>query len=219
MQILSREGCANEVNCALYEHEVSQDKDLSLQISATPRDDRAELSACMLRIAGEKDRSAFAHIFEYFAPRLKSYLMRLGSDSGQAEETVQEVMLNVWRKAEQYDPKQASVSTWIFRIARNRHIDAHRRRDKPELDPDDPMLQPAPEEQPDVQLDRMQIEENVRRQLAKLPEEQLVLLRAAFYEGLSHSEIAKTYGLPLGTVKSRIRLAFQRLRPNFESEH
>ncbi|MEL7546295.1 MAG: sigma-70 family RNA polymerase sigma factor [Pseudomonadota bacterium] len=198
---------------------MSQDKKVSLQISASTRDDRAELADCVLRIASEKCRSSFAHIFEYFAPRLKSYLMRLGSEPSQAEETVQEVMLNVWRKAEQYDPKQASVSTWIFRIARNRHIDAHRRRDKPELDPDDPMLQPTPEEQPDVQLDRLQIEENVRKQLAKLPEEQLVLLRAAFYEGLSHSEIAKAYDLPLGTVKSRIRLAFQRLRPNFESEH
>lgn len=219
MELLSRAGCVDGVGCALYEQTPCQDTTLSLQIGATPRDDRTELALCMQRIAMDKCRDSFAQIFEYFAPRLKSYLMRLGSEPGHAEETVQEVMLNVWRKAEQYNPKQASVSTWIFRIARNRHIDAHRRRDKPELDPDDPMLQPTPEEQPDVQLDRLQIEETVRTQLAKLPEEQLMLLKAAFYEGLSHSEIAKHYGLPLGTVKSRIRLAFQRLRPNFESEH
>lgn len=173
---------------------------------------RDRLAACVEAIAATQSRSAFATLFEFFAPRLKSYMMRLGADMSLAEELSQEVMVTVWRKAGQYDRRQASVSTWIFRIARNRRIDAHRRTNKPELDPDEPMLQPADVEQPDVGVDRMQMEETVRQEIEKLPEEQLVLLRAAFYDGLSHSEIAKAFDLPLGTVKSRIRLAFNRLR-------
>ena len=145
--------------------------------------------------------------------------MRLGSDSSSAEEIMQEVMLNVWRKAGQYDRRQASVSTWIFRIARNRRIDTLRRTNKPELDAEDPMLQPAPAEQPDITVNRAQLETKVRDVIETLPEEQLVLLKAAFYEGLSHSEIAKSFGLPLGTVKSRIRLAFMRLRGSLERDH
>jgi RNA polymerase sigma-70 factor (ECF subfamily) len=132
---------------------------------------------------------------------------------------MQEVMLNVWRKAGQYDRRQASVSTWIFRIARNRRIDTLRRNNKPELDAEDPMLRPAEAEQPDITVNRAQLEIKVREVIDTLPEEQLVLLRAAFYEGLSHSEIAKTFGLPLGTVKSRIRLAFMRLRGSLERDH
>ena len=145
--------------------------------------------------------------------------MRLGSDSSSAEEIMQEVMLSVWRKASQYDRRQASVSTWIFRIARNRRIDTLRRTNKPELDAEDPMLQPAPAEQPDITVNRAQLEAKVRDVIETLPEEQLVLLKAAFYEGLSHSEIAKSFGLPLGTVKSRIRLAFMRLRGSLERDH
>ncbi|MEM7493920.1 MAG: sigma-70 family RNA polymerase sigma factor [Pseudomonadota bacterium] len=176
------------------------------------------MADCVEAIASSKSRSAFSHVFEYFAPRLKSYLMRLGSDDVGAEEIVQEVMLNVWRKAEQYDRRQASVSTWIFRIARNRRIDSHRRLNKPELDAEDPMLQPAAIEEPDITVNRAQIEVVVRKELETLPEDQLVLLKAAFYEGLSHSQIAKKFGLPLGTVKSRIRIAFQRLKGQLERD-
>ncbi len=132
---------------------------------------------------------------------------------------MQDVMLNVWRKAEQYDRRQASVSTWIFRIARNRRIDTLRRLNKPDLDAEDPMLQPAESEQPDITVNRAQIEAQVRTAMDTLPEEQIILLKAAFYEGLSHSEIAKKFDLPLGTVKSRIRLAFLRLRGTLERDH
>lgn len=182
---------------------------------ATLRDHHAD---CVEQIAATRSRAAFSELFEYFAPRLKSYLIRLGSDGSSAEEIMQEVMLNVWRKAEQYNRSQASVSTWIFRIARNRRIDRLRRTNKPELDAKDPMLQPPEIEQPDITVNRAQLEVKVRAIIETLPEDQLVLLKAAFYEGLSHSEIAKTYGLPLGTVKSRIRLAFTRLRGSLERE-
>ncbi|WP_373009647.1 sigma-70 family RNA polymerase sigma factor [Hyphomonas sp.] len=167
---------------------------------------------CMERIAADESREAFAELFAFFAPRLKAYMLRLGAAEPEAEELTQDVMMTVWRKAGMYDRKQASVSTWIFRVARNRRIDVQRRTSKPPLEPDEPMLRPAEAEQPDSAVFRMQMEEQVRAQLATLPDEQLALLRAAFYDGLSHSEIALSHGLPLGTVKSRIRLALARLR-------
>ncbi|MEM1149563.1 MAG: sigma-70 family RNA polymerase sigma factor [Pseudomonadota bacterium] len=179
---------------------------------------RQRFAENMARIAVDKCRSSFAELFEFFAPRLKAYMQQLGADPSQAEELAQEVMVTVWRKAEQFDPQKASVSTWIFRIARNRRIDAHRRTQRPELDPDDPMLRPPDPETPDTTLNRAQLEEIVREQLETLPTEQLELLKAAFYQGLSHSEIAKAFNLPLGTVKSRIRLAFNRLRGQLEGD-
>ena len=171
---------------------------------------------CMGLIAAKKCRDSFSALFDFYAPRLKSYMMRLGAAELEAEDLAQDVMVTVWRKAGLYDRRQASVSTWIFRIARNRRIDRFRRAVRPELDADDPMLRPPDIEQPDAALDRAQIEETVRAELAKLPPEQLELLQAAFYDGLSHSEIATRFNLPLGTVKSRIRLAFGRLRGQLE---
>ncbi len=173
---------------------------------------RTQHALCMQAIATERSKAAFSELFAFYAPRVKSFMLRLGADDTEAEELAQEVMVTVWRKAELYDPSQASVSTWIFRVARNRRIDAQRRKNRPELSPDDPMLQPAGVEEPDVTINRGQIEAVVRAGLKKLPSDQLSLIQAAFYDGLSHSEIAKAFNLPLGTVKSRIRLAFQRLR-------
>lgn len=219
MSLLSRKGCNSSQLSALYECEATQGKKVSLETTGSDPTERERLADCIEQIAAIQSRPAFAEIFEYFAPRVKSYLIRLGSDVSSAEEIMQEVMLNVWRKAGQYDRRQASVSTWIFRIARNRRIDTLRRNNKPELDAEDPMLRPAEAEQPDITVNRVQLEVRVREVIDTLPEEQLVLLRAAFYDGLSHSEIAKTFGLPLGTVKSRIRLAFMRLRGSLERDH
>lgn len=219
MDVLYRKGCNSSGFGALYVYEATQGNDVSLQTTGSDPTERERLADCVEQIATARSRAAFADLFEYFAPRLKSYLIRLGSEASTAEEIMQEVMLNVWRKAEQYDRRQASVSTWIFRIARNRRIDNLRRTNKPELDAEDPMLQPAEIEQPDITVNRVQLEVKVREVIETLPDEQLVLLKAAFYEGLSHSEIAKTYDLPLGTVKSRIRLAFMRLRGSLERDH
>lgn len=192
--------------------------DVRLQVAqlAEPNQ-RQQFADDMARIAREQCRSSFTSLFEYFAPRLVSYMRQLGADAQLAEELAQEVMVTVWRKAAQYDPGKASVSTWIFRIARNRRIDAARRTRRPELDADEPLLRPADPDQPDILLGRAQMEEVVREKLKTLPPEQLELLKAAFYGGLSHSEIASAYNLPLGTVKSRIRLAFNRLRDQIDS--
>ena len=181
------------------------------------KSERAMHSACIQKIAAEQCRTSFGQLFEFYAPRLKSYLKRMGADEASAEEVVQDVMLTVWRKADQFDESQASVSTWIFRIARNRQIDRFRQAARPELSEHEPLLQPAREVTPDETLNRAQIEAAVREQLKTLPREQLDLLKAAFYEGLSHSEIATAYDLPLGTVKSRIRLAFNRLRSRLKA--
>jgi RNA polymerase sigma-70 factor (ECF subfamily) len=170
----------------------------------------------MAAISSDRSRPAFSELFDFYAPRIKSYMLRLGASDGEAEELAQDVMITVWQKAGMYDRKQASVSTWMFRIARNRRIDLQRRQRRPELTADDPMLRPPEIEQPDSLMSRDQLEGIVRSQLVKLPADQLLLLQAAFYDGLSHSEIARAFNLPLGTVKSRIRLAFLRLRGELE---
>jgi RNA polymerase sigma-70 factor (ECF subfamily) len=166
----------------------------------------------MTAIAERRCRKAFAEMFSFYAPRVKAFMLRLGAADAEAEELAQEVMITVWQKAGMYDRAQASVSTWIFRIARNRRIDAQRRQRRPELNGDDPMLQPPEIEMPDETVSRDQLDTVVRERLTCLPQDQLILIQAAFYDGLSHSEIARMFNLPLGTVKSRIRLAFMRLK-------
>jgi RNA polymerase sigma-70 factor (ECF subfamily) len=169
-------------------------------------------------VARERDRGAFARLFDHFAPRINAYLIRLGADGGSAEELTQEVMVTLWRKAELFDRTKSSVATWLYRIARNRRIDAIRRdRDEP-LDTDEANQVVDETVGVDMAMDAMQREDRVRAALKFLPEEQLSLVRLAFFDGLSHSQIADKTGLPLGTVKSRIRLAFTRLRRSLEAE-
>ena len=163
-------------------------------------------------IASQKDREALAELFAHFAPRVKGYLMRLGASNGQAEEVTQDAMLTVWRKAHLFDRKKAAASTWIFTIARNRRIDILRQQKYPELDANDPALVPDTPAQADDEVIAEQRGELVRAALDKLPEEQRELVRLAFYNGWSHGQLADETNLPLGTVKSRLRLAFGRLR-------
>lgn len=169
-------------------------------------------------VAEKRDEKAFAELFDYFAPRLKSYLQRLGMETGQAEEMVQEVMIVLWHKASLFDPAKSSLATWLFRVARNRRIDALRRDRSALLDPDDPALQPSQPEAADEIVEAEERDEQVRRAMLELPEEQAMLVKQAFFLGKSHSQIAEETGLPLGTVKSRIRLAFSRLRRTLESD-
>lgn len=174
--------------------------------------DRDVLADLVERIAAHADREAFARLYLHFAPRVKGYLIRLGAEGGLAEELAQEVLLTVWRKAASFDRRQSSVSTWLYTIARNRRIDVLRRERRPALDPDDPALVPAAPVAADVAADDTRRDATLRVAIAELPAEQADLLQLAFYEGKSHSEIAAARALPLGTVKSRMRLAFNRLR-------
>jgi RNA polymerase sigma factor (sigma-70 family) len=173
--------------------------------------DDAEKWVELLRaVRDRQDQSAFAALFAHFAPRVKAFLIRSGMDAAQAEECTQEVMAALWTKAHLFDPARASVSTWIYTIARNRRIDLARRNRRPE--PED--LPWGPEAEPDQEdvLLLQQESENLGRAIATLPEKQRDLIEKAFYGDLSHSEIAEITGLPLGTIKSRIRLALDRLR-------
>lgn len=170
----------------------------------------------LAKLAERSDRQAFQRLFLHFAPRVKSYLRRLGAGDTLAEELAQEVMLTVWRRAHLFDRRQAGASTWIFTIARNKRIDAIRREKRPELDPDDPALVPEPEDPADKRVEAGQKQEILRQAVATLPEEQATLLRLSYFEDKSHSAIADELGLPLGTVKSRLRLALSRLRSMLE---
>jgi RNA polymerase sigma-70 factor (ECF subfamily) len=177
-----------------------------------------EFAALARRVAEGRDRQAFVELFDHFAPRLNGYLQRLGLERGDAEDMAQEVMAVLWHKAHLFDPAKSSLATWLFRIARNRRIDVARRERSRVLDPDEPMLMPSEPEPVDHEMDARQRDERVRAALSELPAEQYELVQMAFFLGLSHSQIADQSGLPLGTVKSRIRLAFQRMRKILEAD-
>lgn len=169
-------------------------------------------------VARSQDRAAFIQLFDHYAPRINAYLIRLGTPAGVAEELTQEVMVTLWRKAALFDRSKSSVGTWLFRIARNRRIDSLRRDKLGDLDPNEPSFQPQDNVDADEYLDAQVRESRVRLALRELPEEQLRLVELAFFKSLSHSQIADETGLPLGTVKSRIRLAFTRLRRILEAD-
>jgi RNA polymerase sigma-70 factor, ECF subfamily len=179
--------------------------------------ERDRFADLMEAVAIHKDKAAYGELFAYYGPRVKAYLMRLGADNALAEELAQDVMVTVWRKADLFDRTQASVSTWLFRVARNKRIDAIRRTTKPELDPNDPLLLPSAPPAADQLITGAERDQLVRAAIVDLPEEQRQLLHQAFYDGLSHREIAEQTGTPLGTVKSRLRLAFLKLRSKLDS--
>lgn len=164
----------------------------------------------MLRIRDDRDKEAFSALFRHFAPRVKAFLMRSGASETLAEECMQDAMATVWRKAQLFDPGRASVGTWIFTIARNRRIDVLRRQRRPEPEdlPWGPEAEPAPEDVVALQQESARL----KKALRELPDKQRQLVQAAYFGDLSHSEIAEKTGLPLGTIKSRIRLALERLR-------
>jgi RNA polymerase sigma-70 factor (ECF subfamily) len=173
----------------------------------------------LAQVASARDSRAFLALFNHFAPRLKAYMKRLGAADELAEELAQDVMFTVWRKAESYDPAKSAVSSWIFTIARNLRIDGVRREQRRVLDRFDPLLAPAAQELPDRALEAVEEQRRVRTVLATLPREQAAVVSLAIYEGKSHGEIACDLAIPLGTVKSRMRLAFQRLRAALDPAH
>lgn len=172
----------------------------------------AEMARHIQAIARDADKAAFTAVFEAFAPRIKAYLIKLGGDAGAAEELTQETMVNVWRKAALFDPTRASAATWIFTIARNLRIDAFRRERHPELDPQEPALRIDSEMPADARLEAIEASDAVIEAFAGLSEAERRLLQLAYYEDKSHSMIATELGLPLGTVKSRMRQVFAKLR-------
>jgi RNA polymerase sigma-70 factor, ECF subfamily len=164
----------------------------------------------ILAIAKDRDRASFIALYRSFAPRVKGYLMRHSMRVQLAEELTQETFLTVWRKAEQFDPQRASAAAWIYTIARNLHVDVVRReRHSRAAYISEWVSAPAT---PEEDLKVLEGEKRIHAALEALPTEQATVLRMAFFQNQTHVEIANALGLPLGTVKSRIRLASAHLR-------
>lgn len=182
----------------------------SAVVGQQPMDELSRLTGDMIAVRDSRDRAAFGRLFDHFAPRLKAMMLRGGLRDGTAEDVVQDVMLAVWHKAGQFDPHRADAAGWIYGIARNRRIDMARRR--PLAQPDEmPELE---SQEPDAaQIVALQQEaRHLAEALARLGPEQAEALRIAYFEDIPHSRISEMTGLPLGTIKSRIRLGLERLR-------
>ena len=170
-------------------------------------------------IAARQDRAAFAQLFRHYAPRVKAFLMRGGTDAEIAQEVAQEALILVWRKAASFDRRRASAATWIYAIARNKRIDLARRAGRPAIETEDWLTVFAVElEEADKSVLAGQTYSRVKELMAGLSADQLAVIRKAFFEDKTHTAIAEELGLPLGTVKSRIRLALGRLRDALEKE-
>jgi RNA polymerase sigma-70 factor, ECF subfamily len=172
----------------------------------------------LLRIARDRDPQAFQDLFKLFGPRIKAIMLRQGADPAAAEDIAQETLLAVWRKAHLFAAQKGSIATWIYTIARNLRIDRLRRQiawqDLPEERDD---IQ-SDEDLPDIAMNREQQRERIRKALEQLPPEQYEVVRLSFIEGFSHNEIAEALGTPLGTVKSRMRLAYKKIREDVGEE-
>lgn len=179
----------------------------------TEKDQKAysEQTLWMLAIRDKRDKRAFGLLFDHFAPRLKGFVIRAGAPASQAEDIVQDVMLSVWRKAHLYDPERAQVSSWIYQVARNRQIDIIRKEGRPMPEA---LKAEAEETEPDAgQVLALEQETDVLRDaLDRLNPDQRDMIEKAYLGELTHSDIAEATGLPLGTIKSRIRLGLERLR-------
>lgn len=179
-----------------------------------------EWSLCLQKVGADQDREAFAHLFEHFAPLVKAFALNGSTMSANhADELVQEVMLKVWQKASAYSAGKAAASTWIYTIARNCRTDMYRRLQKFDtpLNADDIWAETT-EDEPFVAVQERRSALRVRELITDLPFEQAQILAKVYMEGKSHSEVAEELDLPLGTVKSRVRLAMQKLQVQLENE-
>jgi RNA polymerase sigma factor (sigma-70 family) len=198
--------------------EVPPEDEEEMQATATISADgrrNDEWSQCLVQIADQQDRAAFARLFKHFAPLIKAFALS-GSpmSASHCDEIVQEVMLKVWQKAAGYNPRKAAASTWIYTIARNCRTDMFRRLQKFDtpLSADDIWLDQQEAEEPFVAVQQQRTAIRVREMLSELPKDQSRVLAKVYMEGKSHSEVAEELGLPLGTVKSRVRLAMQKMQ-------
>ncbi len=171
-----------------------------------------DMSINLVSVAERGDREAFSALFRHFGPKIRVWLTRGGGGPSEVDDLLQDVFASVWHKAAQYDRRRASAAAWIYAIARNRRIDAFRRGRRAEFDPEDPAFRHDPEPDGEQAVAERQGAEAVRAALSKLSEEQREVLRLSFYEGESYAAISTRLGIPLGTVKSRARLAFGYLR-------
>ena len=176
------------------------------------KEDNDIYSEFMNDIAYQQDKHAFSQIFKYFAPRLKSYFIKCGAQENQAEEIIQEVMIAVWTKAASYDKKKSSVSTWIYTIARNKRIDKIRKEKRHYLLESDEGLEIPVSSTQEQDILSGQVSEKIKTCLKSLPSEQAKLLKLSYFYEKTHIDISNELNIPLGTVKSRIRLALNKLK-------
>lgn len=179
------------------------------------REHIGKFAGLLAAVASDRSCAAFSTLFAYYAPKVKTLALYMGVDASTAEEVAQETLLTVWRRAGTYDPARAAASTWIYAIARNGIIDRLRRQSRPGLRPEDLAYQMRDERPLDTRIDDERATSRLRVELANLPAEQAEVVRTFYFEGKSHGRIAEELNLPLGTVKSRIRLALSRLRAAF----
>jgi RNA polymerase sigma-70 factor (ECF subfamily) len=184
-----------------------------IPLSTSRQDDFAAL---LYRVASERDRAAFAEIFDHFAPRVKSFMMRKGASAELAEDLVQETMIAVWSKAALYVPERGAASTWVFTIARNLRIDRLRRESAAHFSDLEDFDAPSDDVPGDEAMNRSQEDSHVAKALAQIPPEQRELLILSYVDDVPQSMIAERLNLPLGTVKSRMRLAYRRMRKLLE---
>ena len=171
-----------------------------------------DLTLCVELIGKNQDKLAFNSIFRYFAPRLKSFLVKAGSTDSQAEEVIQEVMIAVWTKSSTYDSSKSSVSTWIYTIARNKRIDKIRKEKRHYLSESDEGLEIPVDSTQEKEIFSTQVSNSLKKYMSNLPEEQSKLLKLSYFYNKTHTDISTELKIPLGTVKSRIRLALTKMR-------
>jgi len=181
----------------------------TLPVAANTSQDHAGL---LERVGTAQDKAAFVELFNYFAPRVKSYMLKQGASESAAEEIVQNTFITVWEKAKSYNPKKSAASTWIFTVARNKRIDALRRDKFVEVNSDDAALENAVADNGEAQYADDQEVDRLNSAVNALPPEQAELVRMAFFDEKSHADISAEKKIPLGTVKSRLRLAMDKLR-------
>ena len=171
-----------------------------------------DLTLSVELIGKNQDKLAFNNIFRYFAPRLKSFLVKAGSTDSQAEEVIQEVMIAVWTKSSTYDSNKSSVSTWIYTIARNKRIDKIRKEKRHYLSESDEGLEIPVDSTQEKEIFSAQVSNSLKKYMSNLPEEQSKLLKLSYFYNKTHADISTELKIPLGTVKSRIRLALTKMR-------
>jgi RNA polymerase sigma-70 factor (ECF subfamily) len=176
----------------------------------------------LLQRIGSRDPAAVGDLYDQYSHLLLAVIVRILRNRSDAEEVLQEVFIRVWTRAEMYNERLGRPGAWLVRIARNRAIDRLRLRrargDSREMPPDETGREPAAVTSPTPELLTQSAEtgESVRDALAALPQEQRTLIEAAFWDGYTHSELADRFGLPLGTVKTRIRAGMTRMRERLE---
>jgi RNA polymerase sigma-70 factor (ECF subfamily) len=204
---------ANEKSVSLMETTLSNTVGSQRTPGSGKPPSAARLDAGLVRaIAVDRNRDAFAELFDRYAPRVRFFAMKMGADGAAADEVVQEAMLAVWRKADTFDPSKASFSTWLYTVARNKRITMLRKTPAPALDPEDPAYEPSAEANQDEVIENSENQERLQTAISQLPGDQAKIVKMSFFEGKAHQEISGELNLPLGTVKSRSRLALAKLR-------